>query len=244
MPKFQMPQGSMGLLLLLERVSVTAKQDRDRGVPLLDDVALTAIDTFLADWSPKVRQLDVLLAARSKETRESYEAARVLETYVRDAWAVQKRRIAREGLPAEAHRFYGMELDGTTPRAGTRQQWIEWAQRVVEGDAAAVAAGYEPIVNPSAVQVAEKLALARAEDQDVALADRTYDEAQKAVADGRAQAEELVYEAMDQLRFNLRRETPESQRRVMRTYGAQFSYAPGEPVDPEDQPVEGGGEEV
>ncbi len=35
------------------------------------------------------------------------------------------------------------------------------------------------------IQVAEKLALAQAETQDVALADRAYDEAQKAVADGR-----------------------------------------------------------
>jgi hypothetical protein len=242
MPQFKMPASSMGLLLLLEQASLTGKQDRDRGVPLLDDVALTAIDAFLAIWGPKARLLDQLLAARSKEARESYQAVQVLETYVRDAWIVQKRRIAREGLPAEVHRFYGMELDGSTPRAGSRQQWIEWAQRVVEGDAAAALAGYEPMANPSAVQVAAKLALARAETQDVALADRAYDEAQKAVADGRAQAEEVVYEVMDQLRFNLRRETPESQRRVMRTYGAQFSYTPGEPVDPEDEPVEGGEE--
>ncbi len=177
---------------------------------------------------------DRLLATRSKEARESREALSALETYTRDTWVVEKRRIVREGLPAEVHRFYGMDLSGATPRTGSRQHWSEWAQRIVDGDADAVAAGYEPVANPSAAQVAEKLAQAKAEAQDVAMADREYDQAQKAVSDGRARAEELAYEVMDQLRFNLRREEPASQRRVMRRYGATFSYTDGEPVDPED----------
>ncbi len=241
MPKFKMPQGNTGLLLLLERALAVGKQERDQGKPLLDPIALDEIEAFVTDWGPKVRQLDQRLAARSKESRESYEAVQVLETYVRDTWAVEKRRIAREELPAEMHRLYGMALDGTTPRVGSRQQWIEWAQRIVDGDAEAVAAGHEPLSNPSAAQVAEKLAQARSEFQDVATADREYDEAQKAVSDDRARAEELVHEAVDQLRFQLRRETPASQRRVMRRYGAEFSFAPGEPediVDIEEPPVE------
>jgi len=239
MPKFQMPQSSTGLLLLVERALATGKQDRERGKPLLDDVVLGEMEGLIADWGPKVRHLDAVQAARGKETRESREAARVLETHVRDAWIVEKRRVARQGLPAEVHRFYGMALDGSTPRAGSRQQWLEWAQRIVAGDAAAVAAGYETIANPSATEVAEKMDLARAEADDVAMADREYDEAQKTVADGRVRAEELAHEAMDQLRFNLRRKTPESQRRVMRSYGVTFSYTPGEPMDPEDRPPEG-----
>jgi len=105
-------------------------------------------------------------------------------------------------------------------------------------DAAAVEAGHEPIRNPSAAQVADKLAQAKAEAADVVLADAEYDDALKAVSDGRARAEELVYKVMDQLRFHLRRETPASQRLAMRRYGAKFSYVPGEPVDPEDQPAE------
>ena len=235
MPKFKMPISNMDLLLFLEQAAATGIQDRDRGQPLLDDIVLTDIDTFLTDWQPKVRQLDQLLADRSKETRESEAAIHRLETYVRDAWAVEKRRIAREELPAEVHRFYGMTLDGSTPRAGSRNQWLEWGQRLIEGDAAAVAAGYTPLVNPSAAEVAEKLTTAKSEMEDVAMADRAYDEVQKTVSEERAKAEMLVHEVMDQLRFHLRRETPASQRRIMRTYGAQFIYAPGEP--PDEPPV-------
>ncbi len=243
MPTFKMPKSSTGLLLFLEQASATGKQDRDLGRPLLDEIVLNEIDDFVAEWGPQVRQLDRILAARSKEVRESREAIVVLGTYVRDAWVVEKRRITREELPAEVHRFYGMDLSGTIPRTGSRQQWMEWAQRIVDGDVDAVAAGYEPIANPSAAQVAEKLTQAKAEVQDVAMTDREYSQAQKAVASGRARAEELTYEIMDQLRFNLRREEAANRRRVMRSYGATFAYADGEQVDAEDAaPEPEGGE--
>lgn len=44
---------------------------------------------------------------------------------------------------------------------------------------------------------------------------------------------------MDQLRFNLRKLDAPSQRRVMRSYGATFSYEASEVVDPEDAAPEG-----
>jgi hypothetical protein len=231
MPTAKRPRSNLKLLAFLQRALTTGRQDRDQGQPLLDDATLQAIETFLADWEPKVGQLSPLLAARSQATRRSERAVRELETYVRDVRAVQKRRIARQRLPAGVYRYYGMELDGSSPRAGARQQWIVWAQQLVAGDDDAVAAGYAPSSNPSAAEVADKLALAQAELDEVALADRAYDQAQEAVAEGRARAKELTREVMAQLRFNLRRQTPESQRRVMRSYGAQFGPTPGEPVE-------------
>lgn len=38
----------------------------------------------------------------------------------------------------------------------------------------------------------------------------------------------LPAEVMHQLRFRLRRQTPESQRRIMRSYGARFNDTAGE----------------
>ncbi len=227
MPIAKPPRSDLKLAAFLKRALTTGHQDRDLGQPLLEDATLEAIETFLADWEPKVNQLGRLLAARSQTTRQSQQAIRELETYVRDVWTVQKRRIARQKLPAAVHLYYGLERDGSKPRAGSRQQWIVWAQQVIAGDAAAVAAGYEPLSNPSAAEVAEKLVQAQAELDQVALADRAYDQGQEIVAEGRAQARALAREVMAQLRFRLRHETPPSQRRVMRTYGAQFAETPG-----------------
>ena len=39
---------------------------------------------------------------------------------------------------------------------------------------------------------------------------------------------------IDELRFNLRKKDGSSQRRIMRTYGANFHYLKGEPVDEEN----------
>ncbi len=48
---------------------------------------------------------------------------------------------------------------------------------------------------------------------------------------------------MDQLRFTLRKKDEASQRRIMRSYGARFTYASGETPDedgpsPDPKPVE------
>lgn len=95
------------------------------------------------------------------------------------------------------------------------------------------------MVNPSAAQLQAVLAATMTKAEDVAMADRAYDEAQEAVAALRPQADELIEEVMAELRFNLRKKEPPSQRRIMRTCGARFRYLEGEPVDPDDEPAAG-----
>jgi hypothetical protein len=219
---------------MLEQCVITGGQDKERGKPLIDDVVLGNITAFLATWGPLVRQLDIKQAGRSKEVRESGSAASELETYIRDVWVVEKRRITREGLPPEVLLYYGLDMNAELPHSGTRAQLLQWGKTIVDGDAAAVAAGYEAIANPSALQVNAKLTAAQTEADQVAMRDRDFDEAQQAVSTGRARAEELIYEVMDQLRFNLRKLDAADQRRVMRSYGATFSYETGEAVDAED----------
>lgn len=103
------------------------------------------------------------------------------------------------------------------------------------------------MVNPSAAQLQAVLAATMSEAEDVAMADRAYDEAQEAVVALRPQADKLIEDVMAELRFNLRKKDPPSQRRIMRTYGARFRYLEGEPVDLDDEPAEeeeGGGVET
>ena len=44
----------------------------------------------------------------------------------------------------------------------------------------------------------------------------------------------MISDVMAELRFNLRKKDGSSQRRIMRTYGANFHYLKGEPVDEEN----------
>jgi len=66
---------------------------------------------------------------------------------------------------------------------------------------------------------------------DVAVADRDYDIAQEVVASSRTVAEDFIQEVMDELRFALRKKDASSQRRIMRSYGATYTFVEGEPED-------------
>ena len=241
MLKIEIPKGNNALAGTLQRIVTTGRQDLAAGRPLIDAATLDQIDAFLADWTPK---LQLVTRRRSEHTQELHEALavrRTLAVYVRDAWEVQKRRIAREGLPSALLALYGLPQDGRVPQGIRVDDWPIWAEKLIHGDAAAVAQGYAPLANPSAAEIAAKLALTQQETPEVTVADRAWDEAQEAVARGRIIARGLIREAMAQIRFNLRRESNESVRRVMRLYGAQFRSSRQPIEDPEpptaDQPM-------
>jgi hypothetical protein len=92
--------------------------------------------------------------------------------------------------------------------------------------------------NPSAAELEAVLEAAHSESDDVAIADREYDEAQERVAALRPRADELIAEVMAELRFTLRKKDAPSQRRTMRRYGARFKYLRGEPRDADDVAIE------
>ena len=102
---------------------------------------------------------------------------------------------------------------------------------MVQGDAAAVAAGFPAMINPSATELKAQIDNARTEAADVAGADRAYDEAQEAAENLREHADDLIDDIAAELRFNLRKKDPASRRRIMRTYGVKYRYLKGEPVE-------------
>ncbi len=235
MIKIKLPRNDHALLGLLDRIVTTGRQDSAAGRPLIDAATLDEIDAFLADWSPKLGQVTSRRAAHTKEVHEAVAAVRTLSVYVRDAWEVQKRRIAREGLPSALLALYGLPQAGRVPTNVRAHAWALWAQKLIDGDAAAVAQGYAPLAKPSAAEIAAKWAQTQQDTPDVIVADRAWDDAQAAVAQGRIIGRGLVKEAMAQIRFNLRRQSNESVRRVMRLYGAQFRSS-REPIETTDQP--------
>jgi len=62
------------------------------------------------------------------------------------------------------------------------KEWLTMAENVVAGDAQAVADGYDAMINPSAAELDAVRAAAQTEVEEVAPADRAYDEAQEAAA--------------------------------------------------------------
>ncbi len=131
------------------------------------------------------------LGDRVQEVQERGAAIERVAVYVRDFWAVLKRRAKRLDQPARVLTLYRLPLDGTVPKSITQEQWMELAAQVVQGDELAVKAGFPAMQNPSAAALEKVMKMAQSESDDVAMADRAYDKAQEAMAALRAQADEL-----------------------------------------------------
>ena len=197
-----------------------------------------AITTFLIAWVENLRQVSQFLSKREKEIREKNVALGFLDLIVRDVWEVQKRRVKRLKLPAEVLTYYQLPLSGIVPNIGRDKDLLAMASNMIKGDAESVLAGYEPIVNPSIAEVKTALDAAKKELSEVAPADRNYDNAEEDVANLRPEADSLIADVVDELRFNLRKRDGASQRRIIQSYGVEINYASETgPVD-DDEPVE------
>lgn len=240
MPRYQAPRSDENRLSTLETAATTAPGDIAAGRPSITQATLDSINTFTPVFRPLYEALATTLSGRMKEVREREESRADLEPYVRDFWEVLRRRAHRLKQPAEVLVHYGLTSGGASPELNTFADLLAAADAIVAGEAAAVAAGYPAMANPSAAEVAAILAEARAQADDVPEADRAYDDAQAAIAAKRAEADLIISDIMADLRSSLRRLDEPSQRRIMRLYGAKFETLPGETPDPDPDPNPGG----
>jgi hypothetical protein len=219
---------------LLRRAIQSATGDRAEGREYVSQAWIDQASAFLQIYQPRVDAITRHLGLRSMEVRERDAAVARLSTCVRHGWQVLKMRVQRQGLPDGVLRLYGLPLDGNVPSNATPDGWLRYARLFVEGDAAAIARGHEPMCNPSAAEIQTVLDVAAAEVDDVSAADAALDEAQAAAEADQAQAEALIADLVAHLVFNLRRMDAPSQRRIMRRYGFKFHYGKGEARDPDD----------
>ncbi|MFW5775444.1 MAG: hypothetical protein ACOCW2_04060 [Chitinivibrionales bacterium] len=175
---------------------------------------------------------------KGKENSERNQALNELITFTRDSIEVIRRQVKRVGLPAQVFTMYGLTLDGSTPKPTVNAEWMIIARKIVEGAKYVAAKGHPVFACPTPDEVEVKLNIAEKEHGEVAEADREHDEAEAEIGRLREKAEGIIRDIMDELRFNLRKLDEPSQRRIQRTYGAQFRYLTGEPVDDgDDQPI-------
>jgi len=250
MPAYDSPRSDVQRVSFLKRTAAVGKTDEivfttspggatsTSGEVYVSAGTLAAIDAFLPSFTLAFETVTGSQSLRSREVAERVAAIDEVQTYTRDLMEGAKRRIYRLKLPAAVLEFYQMQLDGSVPNPTTQDDWLTLSDRIVAGDAQAVAAGYAAMSNPSAAELAAVITAARQEATEADAADRVYDQAQAAVAALRARADELITDVVEEIRFNTRKKDAASQRRILRTYGAQFRYLPGETPDEEPVPAE------
>lgn len=213
--------GDTERITFLLQTAAIAPQDFAAGHPYIRRDTLDAVNALLPTFQAAVQAAHNRLSARVDATRAQAAAFARLRNCIRAFWAGLHRRAHWLGCP-EVIPFYGFAAQEPLPRIHGRAHWLTMAAQAIEGDAAAAAAGYPAMVNPSAAELQPLLESARSCIEAVAQADRAYQEAQQAVAALRPRANELIVLTVLDLRYYLSRFEASERRRIMRSYGARF----------------------
>ena len=235
MATYHQPGNDTARVVALNSALGAAKSDRQQGKEYVLDETFHKLKSFSKEFEDRVTTISHKLSDRSKEIEERNSSLDLLSTFIRDGYEVARRQVNRLNLPAHVLTMYGLPLDGSNPNPATGSEWITIGKTFVEGAKKVEAEGLPVVSCPSPVEIEKRLRKAEKEYTDVVSADRTYDDEQANIADMRKQADELISDVMSELRLTLRKLDMPSQRRIMRSYGAQFKYLQGEEVDPEDE---------
>ncbi len=96
MPTYSRPQRDRDRLAFLKRAAATGAQNIASGNPYVSQGTIDAIVALLPAFETAVNAFDETASARSKAVRERTAAIERVALYVRDMWAVLKRRANRQ----------------------------------------------------------------------------------------------------------------------------------------------------
>ena len=236
MPRYIAPNTDASRLAFMAKAVQTATNDAAvvGSKTSLPDVLLADLTAHYNAFKAADSAVKTALGDRKVETAESAAAMAKLNMYTSHLWTAVAHRALREGHPPRIFGYYGLNSDGTQPTLTTRREQLLMAERVIDGDAKAVKAGYAPIVAPSVAELQVVYDEAMAQVGDLPQADRAYDQAQAAVAALRPEADRLIKAVRAAILYGTYEMDVSSQRRVLRNYGARYYYEPNETVDEGD----------
>ncbi|BAX82210.1 hypothetical protein [Labilibaculum antarcticum] len=233
MASLVLPTSDLNRLKMLDRSIATAQKDAVLGTSFIPPKLLREAEELKLKFRTVYDLSNSSLSVRQKEVREKNETFVKLEVVVRDFFDGLRRRTYRMDHPAEVLRYYNITAGGELPTFSKDMDLVTAAENILLGEQKAVEAGYPAMSNPSAEEVALALESAKKEFDEIAPADRAVNKVQKDLAEVREPVDEMIKEIAAYIQFSMRNETTSNVRRFMRTYGFEYRYLQGEPVDEE-----------
>lgn len=232
-----------GRLAFLQTSASQGDRDNLQGQAYLSQALVTTLEAFVPQWETAVNNFAGFQGAQSSELHRANAAVDEVSQYVRDIWAVVRRRVRRNQADPAILRYYQLPMRGAAPRPYGREAWLNLATAVIEGDADAVTAGYPPTANPAAAELQTVLTAAEAAMAELAAAQQAYQTAHEELISLRQAADRLILTVRSELRHTLREMSPVQRRAVMRRYGVRYRTSGGSDQI-EEEVVESGEEMV
>lgn len=199
-----------------------------------------ALNTFLPTFNTEMQQRGSALSVQTAATAAANPTRKILNIFIRHFITVFNMGVERGRYPATDRGHYQLPVDyHKLPKLSSDADLTLWAGNIIDGDAARVLAGGEPMENPTAAQVATANT-----DLQTALSVQTtakdaYDLEQEDVENLREEADELIADIWDEVLFTFRKDEAPSMRRKAREYGVVYRLSPGETPDPGEYSLQG-----
>lgn len=231
--KIELPTSDQSRLAHLQLSAAQGARDNAQGQAYLSPALVTELETFIPRYETAFNNIASFKGAQSNQVETANDAVNELIHYIRDMWAVVRRRVRRSQASPAILRYYQLPMHGQAPQPTSREEWLNLAAAIIEGDADAATAGYPPAANPSATELQTVLDAAETALADLAAAKQALHNARLELAGLRREADQLIRTVTSELRHTLREMTAAQRRAMMRRYGVRFQAIGGT-----DQPEE------
>ena len=194
-------------------------RDQTAGHPYLAAATVAELEALCAPLEAAVHNMAQATARHRAALAASADAITALQAQVRHIWTTVRWRVRWQGTPPAVLAYYHLPTH-RTPYPKRRDGWLELAERLLQGDAAAIQAGYPSAADTPALSAARD-ALASALDA-LNAAKQTQQTAQEALISLRRRSDGAIRHLNGDLRYALRDRSATAQQQIMRTYGVRF----------------------
>ena len=217
------PRRDSQRLAFLEALTEQATLDSENGTPVLEEM-LYARARDLRDRFARYQKEAARTGTRRKEAIEvKNRCVTKLDRTIRDFRASLERRTRREEHTRAILAWFKLASIKRVTRSTREKELLTDADVLISGDARATEAGYPPMTNPSAKDLAVCRQAAERALIEVNRAIRDHEAVRGTLVKSRKEIAELIRTITFYLSYKLADKTPSQRRKTMRLYGFRFS---------------------
>lgn len=199
----------------------------------LAEATADALGSQAAQLEAAVQTIAQAQATHQQALATAKAAVVAIQAQVRHTWDTVRTRVRWRGISPAVLPYYHLRAR-RIPRLQNRAAWLEMADRLVQGDQAAMEAGYASAIDPVALPAARDALQAALDDLNEAK--QQLHSARQTGRAVRRSSDRLIRHLVGDLRHALRDHSATDQQQIMRTYGVHFRRSSTQPVDEQAQP--------
>jgi hypothetical protein len=193
---------------------------------------VTQLDAIFPQFKTALGARAADLSQQTASTDVASTALDVARQFISHFIQTLNMAIDRHTFRPSDRAFYQLDVNnGVVPPLASESDVLLWGQRVIDGEAARVAAGGMAIPFPSIAEVTTVFNDFKTKRDTQSHLSEAVDEDEEAIAALRPEVDALVVDLWDEIEFAFRRNAPSSLRNKAREWGVVYASRAGEQPD-------------